>query len=91
MLTRLPEPTRARPQRVSEFLRDAFPDEWLTLPGTSLAELVLELADRDISGGATYDALIAATVRASGTSLVTCDRRAWTTYDRMGVRVDYLG
>ena len=90
MLTRLPEPTRASPARVSQFLRDAFGDEWLTLPGSSLADLVLELSELGIRGGATYDALIGATARAAGTSLVTCDRRAVATYERLGVKVEVL-
>lgn len=90
MLTRLPEPTRASPPRVSQFLRDAFADEWLTLPGSSLAALVQELAELGIRGGATYDALIGATVRAAGSSLVTCDRRALITYERLGVKVEVL-
>lgn len=91
MLTRLPEPTRASPARVSQFLRDAFGDEWLTLPGTALLGLVHELADAGIRGGATYDALIAATVRAAGASLITCDQRAQATYERLGLQVTLLG
>jgi predicted nucleic acid-binding protein len=55
-----------------------------------LAELVLELVQRDIRGGATYDALIGATVRAAGASLVTCDRRAVATYERLGLEFDLL-
>ncbi len=90
VLTRLPEPTRASPKRVSQFLAEAFADEWLTLPGASMAGLVRELAERGIRGGATYDALIGATARAAGTSLVTCDRRAVATYERLGVKVEVL-
>ena len=91
MLTRLPEPTRAGPERVGQFLRDAFGDEWLIPSGATLATLVQDLAKHDIRGGATYDALIAATARDAGARLVTCDRRAQATYDRLGVAVTFLG
>ncbi len=90
VLTRLPEPTRASPARVSQFLRDAFADEWLTMADSSLAALLPEFALLGIRGGATYDALIGATVRAAGSSLVTCDRRALATYERLGVKVQVL-
>lgn len=91
VLTRLPEPTRASPARVSEFLRDAFESEWLTLDGASLGGLVQELAKRNIRGGATYDALIGATARAVGAKLYSCDRRAKETYDLLGVEVELIG
>lgn len=91
VLTRMPEPTRASPARVSQFLQEAFGGEWLTLPGESLAQLVAELASRDIRGGAAYDALIGATARSFGAKLFTCDRRARTTYELLGVEVEFLG
>lgn len=91
VLTRLPEPTRASPQRVSQFLHEAFGEEWLTLPGPSLAQLVDELATRGIRGGAAYDALIGATARSVGATLYTCDRRARSTYELLGVEVAFLG
>jgi hypothetical protein len=59
--------------------------------GATLAVLVHELARQDIRGGATYDALIAVTARDAGASLFTCDLRAQATYERLGVRVTFLG
>lgn len=91
VLTRLPEPTRASPERVNQFLRDAFGDDWLTLPGSSVAELVRELAEQDIRGGATYDALIGATARSVGARLYTCDLRARATCARLGIEIELLG
>lgn len=91
VLTRLPEPTRASPERVGEFLHEAFGDAWLVPSGATLGALVDELARHDIRGGATYDALIAATARDAGATLITCDRRAQATYERLGVKVTFLG
>ena len=39
----------------------------------------------EISGGAVYDALIAATVDEGGGTLLTRDRRALPVYERIGV------
>ena len=61
------------------------------MPTPVLAKLIPEFAERDIRGGATYDALIAATAREAGARLVTCDRRALSVYERLGVRVQFLG
>jgi predicted nucleic acid-binding protein len=91
VLTRLPDPTRASPARVGQFLREAFGNEWLTLPGVSASELITELAERGLRGGATYDALIGATARAAGTTLYTCDLRARRTYELLGVEVVLVG
>ena len=90
VLTRLPEPTRASPRRVSRYLHEAFGADWLTLAGTSLARLVQELAELDIRGGAVYDALIGATARSVGAKLFTCDLRALPVYARLGVEVELL-
>lgn len=55
------------------------------------AALVGETFPRQrIVGGATYDALIAATAAAHGATLLTLDRRARVTYDRVGCRNELL-
>lgn len=91
VLTRLPEPTRASPGRVSQFLHEAFGEHWITLPGSSLSRLVRDFAELGIWGGAAYDGLIGATVKSVGAKLYTCDRRARTTYALLGVEVEFLG
>jgi hypothetical protein len=48
------------------------------------------LADREIAGGATYDALIALAAKPSGTPLASRDGRAEGTYRRLGVSVELL-
>lgn len=90
VLTRLPPPHRARPIRVREYLEGNFALPWLGLSLEAIAALVGELATVGITGGAAYDALIAATVREAGATLISSDRRAEETYRRLGVRVEFL-
>lgn len=92
VLTRLPAPHRADPGQVRAFLASAF-----TGPGIGLMEdedgaaLIATLADLGISGGATYDAVIALVCRRAGAMLVTLDARARTTYERIGVVTERPG
>jgi predicted nucleic acid-binding protein len=44
-----------------------------------------------VIGGAVYDALIAETARAHGATILTLDRRACITYDRIGVSYQLIG
>ena len=48
-------------------------------------------ADTGLAGGAIYDALIAATARHAGATLLTRDRRARPVYERVGVRHELVG
>ena len=91
VLTRLPNATRASPDVVRAFLERAFPNDWLVLPGALMPGIVAEFAEVGIAGGATWDGLIAATARAAGATLVTCDRRARSVYDRLGLPVRFVG
>jgi predicted nucleic acid-binding protein len=91
VLTRLPAPHRASPTVVRDFLLGNFPGPLVTLRPAQVSDLISELADVGIVGGATYDALIGAAARASDATLVTCDLRATRTYDLLGVAVEYLG
>jgi predicted nucleic acid-binding protein len=43
-----------------------------------------------ISGGAVYDAIVALTAAHHGRTLLSCDRRAARTYDRLGIDVIYV-
>jgi predicted nucleic acid-binding protein len=91
VLTRLPSPHRAGASEVRAFLRSEFREPWLVLNGSDLASLVDLLVALSISGGPTYDALIGATAKHAGATLITRDRRALTTYQRLGVEVDFFG
>ena len=47
--------------------------------------------EADTNGGAVYDALVAKTARAADDLLVSCDRRAAQTYERIGVAFRLIG
>ncbi len=90
VLTRLPPPHRAPAALVREFLTARFPEPWLRLGAAAYREFVVTLPDLQVVGGATYDALVAATALANGAELVTCDRRAIPVYERYGIRLHVL-
>jgi predicted nucleic acid-binding protein len=56
----------------------------VTLDAEGYRALIPRLVELGIGGGASYDALVAATARAAGATLVSCDRRAAATYERLG-------
>lgn len=86
VLTRLPEPFRAEPQLVADYLHQTFPDRGhLLLDAAEYAALPTRLAALGIGGGAVYDALIGLTAASAGAELVTFDRRALPNYERCGV------
>lgn len=87
VLTRLPDPFRAEPAVVAEFLRRTFLTARLQAAADGLPE---RLAGIGICGGAVYDALIAFTAAAAGAELLTLDRRALLTYERCQVRARLL-
>jgi predicted nucleic acid-binding protein len=90
VLTRLPPPHRSPGQVVREFLQIRFPQPFLRLAAPAYRQFVLALADAGITGGAAYDALVAATAAGSNATLVTCDRRAVPVYERYGVQFHVL-
>lgn len=85
-LTRMPEPFRASPALVAEYLDRRFGGRILVLDAAATRTLPTRLASLGISGGAIYDALIAATASAAAATLVTLDERATRVYLRMGVK-----
>lgn len=90
VLTRLPAPHRARGEVVREFLVARFPEPFLCLSARAYRGFLLALPDHEVTGGAAYDALVAATAADHGAELVSCDRRAAVIYDRYGVRTHLL-
>ncbi len=85
VLTRLPPPHRVAGHLVRDFLAARFPNPYVGLDAADYRGLIPRLVETGISGGAAYDALIAATARAADEILVSCDRRAAQTYERIGV------
>ena len=91
VLTRLRPPHRAPATVVRDFLEAAFDVPYMTIATARLGEVIPDLVARGVSGGASYDAVIALTAREAGATLVTCDRRARLTYERLGVPTEFLG
>jgi predicted nucleic acid-binding protein len=87
VLTRLPPPHRAPAGLVAAFLRERFQGAPLVLPPRAHLRLIEQAAAAEIAGGSIHDALIAATALHSKARLLTRDRRAATTYERL--RVDF--
>ena len=90
VLTRLPPPHRAPGDVVRDFLAARFPGPLLRLNAAAYREFLQGLPDRQIAGGAAYDALVAVTAMVNGAELVSCDRRALPVYERYGVRSHLL-
>jgi predicted nucleic acid-binding protein len=90
VLTRLPAPHTASAAVVDEFLRHRFPQAPLVLPAKAYGPLLRTIASSGVQGGAAYDALIAATARHANALLLTRDRRASATYEKIGVRFELV-
>jgi predicted nucleic acid-binding protein len=90
VLTRLPEPFRAEPALVAEYLHTDYPGKRMVLPEPERRKFVKRLASLSIAGGSVYDALVAATAVQHGHALLSCDQRASSVYSRLDVEVIYL-
>ena len=90
-LTRLPDPFRAAPDVVAEYLERRFGDGWLEPDAARVRSLPATLADAGIVGGACYDAVVAITAMHHGLVLHTLDRRAERMYRRGGTDHRLLG
>lgn len=84
VLTRQPPPWRLPPEDARRLLEHNFPHTH-HLSAAAAAELARQLPARGISGGAVYDALVAAAAREAGLPLLSCDVRAAGTYVALGV------
>lgn len=73
-----------------DFLAARFSRPFLRLSAAAYRRFLLGLVDHGIAGGASYDALVAATAASHGAELVTCDRRAAPVYERYGIRIHLL-
>src|SRR6266480_58812 len=67
-----------------------FPQPFLRLGARAYKVFIFGLPDHGVTGGAAYDALVAATAAGCGAELVTCDRRALPIHERYGVRTRLL-
>ena len=89
VLTRMPPPNRRPPEVISALLAANFPQNRFLSP-TATALLLLGLPGVGLSGGSVYDALVAAAAKEHGHTLLTRDRRALNTYQRVGVTFELL-
>lgn len=89
-LTRLPEPFRTPGSVAAEYLKRRFATRWLFPPEHDVTALAEQLSSGGIVGGASYDALVAITVRAHNALLRTLDQRALRTYQSIGVDFEVL-
>ncbi|MBM7471717.1 type II toxin-antitoxin system VapC family toxin [Subtercola frigoramans] len=89
VLTRLPGDSRVDPADAVLLIDDNFPEHFvLSAEATSTSHR--ELARNGVSGGATYDGLVALAAREHEAVLVTRDARARQTYEALGVKVEII-
>lgn len=89
VLTRLPGDARVTAADAVALIDDNFA-EHLMVPSQQAGRIHQELARHGVSGGATYDGLVALAAREHGVVLATRDARARTTYEAVGGRVELI-
>jgi len=87
VLTRLPGGRRRSPEDAIRILAHDFPES-VFLGEDEAATLSRDLARLGISGGAVYDALVAAAAKQRGCPLVSGDTRARSVYEAVGVAIE---
>ncbi len=89
VLTRLPAGLRRSPADALRLLAHNFPASGF-LGEAEAVELGGELSRLGISGGAVYDALVAAAARQHRLPLVSADARARSAYEALGVEIEHI-
>jgi predicted nucleic acid-binding protein len=90
VLTRLPAPLRLDAASAAEIIQRRLPQRRVTLNASQHISAPGRLAAAQVSGGATYDGLIALTALAHDLELISRDGRAARTYRALGVRFRLL-
>lgn len=90
VLTRLPGDARVDPEDAVRLLADGFGTA-AVLDARAVRSAPAVLARSGVSGGATYDGLVALAARAAGLPLASRDRRAASTYRLLDVDVEMVG
>jgi predicted nucleic acid-binding protein len=85
VLTRLPPPLRLASADAAAIVAARLPPAYATLDASAYAKAPARLAAAGVSGGATYDGLIALTALEHDLELFTGDRRAERTYRALEV------
>ncbi|MBW1639776.1 type II toxin-antitoxin system VapC family toxin [Microbacterium resistens] len=86
VLTRLPGPARLSHAAAQTAIERAFPAS-AALPESAALDAVATLVRAGIAGGSVYDGLVGLAAKAAGIPLLSCDRRALSTYAALGVDV----
>jgi toxin FitB len=89
VLTRLPQPYTVPAVQASAAVR-SYGTHVIALPTDELADTIDRFVIARISGGASHDALIAATAVHHGATLLTRDERAAAVYERLGADVRWV-
>ncbi len=89
VLTRLPAPGRLTPAAANRLAVTNFPHSRF-LSAAATPDLLDEFATLGLAGGAVYDGLVAAAAREHRLPLISCDRRAEPTYQKLGVTYEVL-
>lgn len=87
VLTRLPGSQRVSGEVAARIIGRNFP---ATHHLSGETDVLSALSSAGIAGGASYDGIVALAAKDAGVRLLTCDRRAMTTYARLGVDVDVV-
>ncbi|MDR2877328.1 MAG: hypothetical protein LBV36_04730 [Chromatiales bacterium] len=88
-LTRLPGVLRLNAAGARSVIEANFPASVFLTPSQS-ARALATLTEAGIAGGAVYDGLVALAAATTGIVLLTCDRRALSTYTALSARVEML-
>lgn len=91
VLTRLPSPLRLDAAGAAAIIEARLPAQRVTLAAESHATAPRRLAAAGVSGGATYDGLIALTALEQEIRLLSRDRRAARTYRALGIDFELVG
>ena len=90
ILTRIPPPHRTTADTAADALTRRLPSTHVALEASDYADAPARLAAAEVSGGATYDGLIALTALTHDLELVSRDRRATRTYRALGARFQLI-
>lgn len=86
MLTRLPAGQRLEASIAAELLSRWFPAASVLVSPPKLQRTIVQRLEAvDVSGGSTYDALVALVAAANDEELLTRDLRAVRTYEALGI------
>lgn len=86
VLTRLPGSSRLAAAHAARLISREFPGS-VALPSSTAVGAVPLFAEAGIAGGAVYDGLVGLAAKTAGITLLSCDRRALSTYAALGVDV----